>query len=95
MWYVYFLRCSDNSIYTGITTDLKQRVKRHNEGKGCKYTCYRRPVKLIYYETCTDRSSATKRESYLKGLNKAMKEAIVEGISVGARHALSLLLGAR
>lgn len=78
MWYVYFLRCSDNSIYTGITTDLKQRVKRHNEGKGCKYTCYRRPVKLIYFEACIDRSSATKRESYLKGLNKAKKKAIVE-----------------
>lgn len=80
MWYVYFLRCIDNSIYIGITTDLKQRVKRHNKGKGCKYTCYRHPVRLVYHEMCADKSSAAKRESCLKGLTKAEKEALVKGV---------------
>jgi len=77
MWYVYCLRCQDNSIYTGITNDLKQRVERHNQGKGCKYTAYRRPVKLVYREKHPDKSSALKRESYLKGLTKSQKEKMV------------------
>ena len=77
MWYVYFLRCSDNSIYTGITNDLKQRVTRHNQGKGSKYTASRRPVKLVYQEKHPDKSSALKRESYLKGLDKDQKEEMV------------------
>ena len=77
MWYVYCLRCKDKSIYTGITNDLKQRVARHNQGKGSKYTAYKRPVKLIYQEKHPDKSSALKRESYLKGLSKAEKEEIV------------------
>ena len=76
MWYVYFLRCKDNSIYTGITNDLKQRVDRHSQGKGCKYTAYRRPVKLIYQEEYPDKSTALKMESYLKGLSKNQKEEI-------------------
>ena len=79
MWYVYFLRCSDNSIYIGITTDLKKRVKRHNDGKGCSYTCYRRPGKLLHYEIYADKSAAAKRERYLKGLTKVKKEAIAVG----------------
>ena len=77
MWYVYCLRCKDDSIYTGITNDLKQRINRHNQGKGSKYTAYRRPVKLIYQEKHPDKSSALKRESYLKGLTKNQKEELV------------------
>jgi len=77
MWYVYCLRCKDNSIYTGITNNLKQRVNRHNQGKGCKYTAYRRPVRLIHQEKHPDKSSALKRESYLKGLDKNKKEELV------------------
>ncbi|HLD35324.1 MAG TPA: GIY-YIG nuclease family protein [Planctomycetota bacterium] len=79
MWYVYFLRCSDNSIYTGITTNLESRVKRHDQGNGCKYTSYRRPVKLIYSEKYPNKSQAAIRESYLKGLTRSKKEAIVTG----------------
>ncbi|MBI5778653.1 MAG: GIY-YIG nuclease family protein [Planctomycetes bacterium] len=79
MWYVYFLRCSDNSIYTGITTDLESRVKRHNQGKGCKYTASRQPIKLIYSEKYPDKSQAARRESYLKGLTRIKKEEIVVG----------------
>ncbi|HLD35325.1 MAG TPA: GIY-YIG nuclease family protein [Planctomycetota bacterium] len=77
MWYVYCLRCKDNSIYTGITNDLNQRVDRHNQGQGCKYTAYRRPVKLVYQEKHPNKSAAAKRESCLKGLTKSQKEELV------------------
>ena len=51
-WSVYILECADGTLYTGISTDLCQRVQKHNEGKGAKYTRGRTPVTLIYAETC-------------------------------------------
>ena len=61
------LRCSDNTLYTGITTNLKRREAEHNTSdKGAKYTRIRRPVKLVYSEEHTDRSTASKREYYIK-----------------------------
>ena len=67
MYYVYILKCSDNSLYTGITTDLTRRVEEHNYSpKGAKYTRVRRPVELVYSEECGDRSVASKREYQIK-----------------------------
>lgn len=66
MYYVYILLCSDNSLYTGYTTDLKQRVKVHNEGKGSKYVRSRLPAKLIYYEKFKKKEKALKREAEIK-----------------------------
>ena len=67
MYYVYMLRCSDDTLYTGITTNLKRREVEHNTSdKGAKYTRIRRPVKLVYSEEHTDRSTASKREYYIK-----------------------------
>jgi putative endonuclease len=80
MWYVYFLRCSDNSIYTGITNNLKQRLSRHSQGKGCKYTASRQPVKIIYKEKQPDKSAALKRELGLKKLSKKQKEEIIRRV---------------
>jgi len=82
MWYVYVLRCSDGTLYTGITNNLQARVKTHNNGKGCKYTCARRPVKLIYHEVSINRSTATKRERFVKKMPKKKKEAMVTGKSL-------------
>ena len=66
-WHVYMLECADNSLYTGITTDLTRRVEEHNSSnKGARYTRARRPVKLIYSETAENRSAASKRESAIK-----------------------------
>ena len=48
--YTYIVRCSDGSLYTGWTNNLKKRIKAHNDGKGAKYTKTRRPVELVYYE---------------------------------------------
>lgn len=77
-WTVYFLRCNDNSLYTGITTDIKRRLHQHNKTKlGAKYTRARRPVKLVYRETTLDKSTASKREYQLRTLTKKEKERLV------------------
>lgn len=84
MYYVYILECSDNTLYTGITTDLQRRVDEHNTSeKGAKYTRLRRPVRLVYSEEQTDRSSASKREYALKKLSRMQKLALV---SEGAKN---------
>jgi len=73
-WYLYIVECSDNSLYTGITTDLERRVLEHNtSNKGSKYTKTRRPVELVYNETHTDRSTSSKRESEIKKLSRGDK----------------------
>jgi len=76
-WYVYIVRCRDGKLYTGVTTNLGQRIKDHNRGKGCKYTAYRRPVSLVYSEPHPDRSSAQKREAQIKGWTRKKKERLV------------------
>jgi len=77
-WTVYFLRCNDNSLYTGITTNIQRRLHQHNNTKlGAKYTRARRPVVLVYSETVADKSVASKREYQLRTLTKKQKEALV------------------
>jgi len=67
LYYVYIVRCADNTLYTGIATDLERRVKEHNSSdKGAKYTRVRRPVVLVHSEVYPDRSSASKREYEIK-----------------------------
>ena len=78
IWTVYFLRCNDNSLYTGITTDITRRLYQHNNTKlGAKYTRARRPVTLVYSESAADKSTASKREYQLRTLTKKQKEALV------------------
>ena len=78
-WFVYVLRCSDDSLYTGICTDVTRRLGEHNEGgiKSAKYTRVRRPVILEYQEECIDRSSASKREYAIKKLTRIKKLALI------------------
>lgn len=76
-WYVYMLRCRDNSLYTGYTDNVPRRAAVHNAGKGAKYTKARLPVTVVYQEECPDKSSALKREYAIKQLTKAQKEALV------------------
>ena len=73
MYYVYILRCSDDTLYTGITTDPERRLREHNEGPGAKYTRSRRPVEMVYTETAADRSEASKRETEIKKFSRAQK----------------------
>ena len=75
-WYVYMVRCRDNSLYTGYTNDPDRRLAVHNAGKGAKYTKSRLPVQLVYREECPDKSTALKREYAIKRLTKAEKEVL-------------------
>lgn len=76
-WYVYIVKCSDDSLYTGISNDIDARVAAHNLGKGAKYTGARRPVALVYSEAVADRSAALRRELQIKSLKAAAKRALV------------------
>ena len=76
-WRVYILRCSDRTLYTGITTDLERRLAAHRDGSASKYTRARRPVRLVYQESHSDRSSAAKREAAIKKLSRPAKLALI------------------
>jgi len=66
-YYLYMVLCADDTLYTGITTDLERRVEEHNSSnKGAKYTRARRPVILVYNEVYENRSEASKREYFIK-----------------------------
>ena len=83
-WWVYMVRCSDSSLYSGVTTDTERRVGEHNgkhesgKDKGAKYTKARRPVTLVYKKRCKDRSTAGKAEAALRKLTKAEKEKLTK-----------------
>jgi len=78
-YFVYILRCHDDTLYTGITTDLQRRLKEHNSSdKGAKYTKNRRPVELVYAEKQNDRSNASKREYLLKHLSRSQKLQLIK-----------------
>jgi putative endonuclease len=80
MYFVYILQCADNTLYTGITTDLERRVKEHNLSKiGAKYTKTRRPVKLIYFKEFGDRSAALVEEARIKKLSRQEKIELING----------------
>lgn len=73
-WFVYILKCRDNTLYTGITTDLSRRLSEHNESAlGAKYTKARRPVILIHNEVFQNRAEASKREVEIKKMSRSEK----------------------
>ena len=78
MWYLYILRCKDDSLYTGITTDVDKRLEAHRAGKGAKYTRGRGPLELVYKEECADHSDALKRELEIKRLPREEKLKLIE-----------------
>lgn len=80
--FIYMVRCKDNSLYTGWTTNIERRVKEHNSGKGAKYTRARLPVKLVYYEKFKNKKEATKREYMIKKFSKLKKERFVKEFNI-------------
>ena len=76
-WYLYILRCKDNTLYTGITTDVEKRLEAHRGGKGAKYTRGRGPLELVYRETCGSHSQALKREVEIKKLSRLEKQNLI------------------
>ena len=78
MNYVYILKCSDDSLYTGWTNNLEKRFKAHSTGKGAKYTKARLPVELVYYEEFEDKIDAMKREYEIKQLKRKEKLELID-----------------
>lgn len=75
---LYILRCSDSSLYTGVTTDLEKRIQTHTKGKGSRYVRSRLPCKLVYTEMYLTRSEAQKREFAIKQMTKRKKEQLIQ-----------------
>jgi putative endonuclease len=77
-WFVYILRCADDTLYTGITTDVARRLAEHNAGNGtgARYTRSRRPVALLYQEAAASRAAAATREWQIKQLGRSAKLAL-------------------
>ncbi|OOB77394.1 MAG: hypothetical protein BEN19_02045 [Epulopiscium sp. Nuni2H_MBin003] len=78
MYYIYILECNDNTLYTGYTINLENRINTHNLGKGAKYTKGRLPVKLVYFETYELKSDALKREIQIKKLGRLDKLKLIK-----------------
>lgn len=77
--FVYILECSDKTLYTGYTVDIKKRIENHNSEKnGAKYTRVRQPVKLIYVEKFETKSEALKREHEIKKLSRSKKLELIK-----------------
>ncbi len=76
-WHVYIILCSDDTLYTGITTDIERRMREHAAGRGAKYFRGRQPKELLYLESGHDRSAASKRELSIKAMKRADKRLLV------------------
>ena len=76
MNYVYILRCADDTLYCGWTTELNKRLASHNSGRAAKYTRSRRPVELIYVEEYEDRHDALSREWHIKRMSREEKQRL-------------------
>ncbi|WP_297597215.1 GIY-YIG nuclease family protein [uncultured Cetobacterium sp.] len=77
-WFVYILRCEDNSLYTGITTDLTKRFEAHISGRGAKYTRAKKPIRIEFFSTFDSKSLALKEEIRIKKLTKIKKELLCQ-----------------
>jgi predicted GIY-YIG superfamily endonuclease len=75
--WVYILRCSDGSLYTGWSTDVERRLRRHNAGTASRYTASRLPVELVYEAAMEDRSAARREEARIKALDRPRKLALI------------------
>jgi putative endonuclease len=84
MNYIYIVKCSDNSLYTGWTNDLEKRIEAHNNKKGAKYTKARLPVTLEYYETFESKEEAMSREYFIKKMTRKQKEELIRVNKKGA-----------
>jgi len=87
-WYVYMVQCADSTLYAGVTTHLKRRLGQHNGdlAGGARYTRARRPVRLVWWIKCLDRSSAQKEEALVRRLSRTQKWALVESFDRGTPY---------
>ncbi len=75
-WWVYLLRCGDNSLYCGVTRDVMRRLAAHRQGRGARYTRGRQPLSLVWVEAAASRSAALRREREIKQWSRSRKEAL-------------------
>ena len=80
-WFLYVLKCSDGTLYTGITNNVQKRFQNHQSGKGARFTRTRLPLQLLYQESCASRSAALVREWQVKSFPRKKKELLVLGAS--------------
>jgi len=90
MWCVYIIRCKDGKLYTGITNDITRRLTEHNSGHGGRFTKFRKPVRLVYYQELLSKSDALKREIEIKKLNRNEKLDLVKSSEQTAKGGLIL-----
>lgn len=84
-WYVYIILCSDDSLYTGVTTDMERRFRQHAEGRGAKFFRGRKPVRVVYLECNHSRSSAASREARIKAMDRTQKLHLISGQTTARR----------
>jgi len=77
LWYVYIVECKDGKLYVGITKDLDRRIKLHKQGLACRFTKYRKPVRLVYKEKCDTKSEARRRELQIKRYGRKKKLELI------------------
>lgn len=82
MAFVYMVRCSDNTLYTGYAENINKRITEHNAGTASKYTRSRRPVQLVYWEQLPDRSTALRRELHIKQMTRPEKESLIRTFNI-------------
>ncbi|MFH1771438.1 MAG: GIY-YIG nuclease family protein [Candidatus Omnitrophota bacterium] len=78
IWNVYIAKCRNGELYVGISNDVNRRIKEHNTTVKCRYTRFRKPVRLLYCEQFCDRSSALKREAEIKRWRRDKKLALID-----------------
>ena len=77
-YYVYLVKCSDDTLYCGYTTNVEKRIATHNKGKGAKYTRARRPVSLVYNECFETKNEALRREIQIKKMTRKEKLYLIQ-----------------
>ena len=76
-WFVYIAECYDKTLYAGVAIDADKRIEAHNTTNNCRYTRFRKPIKLVYKEPCLNYSIARKRESEIRRLSRKKKAELV------------------
>jgi len=76
-WFVYVARCRDNTLYAGVALDVDKRLQEHNTSNKCRYTRFRKPLKLVYKERCGNYGAARRRENEIKKFSRKKKLALV------------------
>jgi putative endonuclease len=76
-WHVYIILCSDNTLYTGVSVDVRTRFVQHARQQGAKYFRGRNPERIVYVESGHDRSSASQREAAIKKMQRSEKELLI------------------